>query len=124
MHKAKKEKIKHTFEIIHPFLVGLLLTLKGLEKIDHHYTKLGSIILLFAAILFCYSVYELIKKQHSKALTIMVHIFECIALLFTAWIYQDEGRHLLQYAMLLAATGFLVSVFVMLFKKPKGLKNH
>ena len=43
---------------------------------------------------------------------ILIHLFEGLASLFTAYIFFEEGKKYLQYGFLLAAIGFFISVYV------------
>ena len=47
---------------------------------------------------------------------ILIHLFEALASLFTAYIFYTDGKKYLQYVFVLAAIGFLVSVYVYIRK--------
>jgi TRAP-type uncharacterized transport system fused permease subunit len=106
-----KNKVLHS---IHHLLTGTALTLKGADKISHH-AVLGGIILLFGILILTFFIYTLIKKLHSDRFELMVRGFEAIASLFIAYIFFTEGKELIQYVFLIAAVGFITSIF--LYKK-------
>ncbi|MCE3281270.1 MAG: hypothetical protein K0Q66_7 [Chitinophagaceae bacterium] len=102
---------KKILDPIKHFLIGLALTLKGIDKIGHH-AVIGSIILGFGIIILACFVYLLITKRASSRFDLVLHWFEGIASLFTAYIYYDEGSKYLHYVFLLAAIGFFISVYM------------
>src|SRR5688500_17754259 len=87
------------------FLIGCVLTIKGIDKISHH-AIIGSILLIFGLIVLAYFFYSLFVKRPSERLTLLAHWFEAIAALFTAYIFFTEGATYLPYLFLLAAIGF------------------
>jgi hypothetical protein len=105
---ARRKEILHS---VKHFLIGTALTLKGADKIGHH-PLIGSIILLFGLIILVYFFYLLIKKHPSEKLGHIVHWFEAIASLFTAYIFFQEGATYLPWAFLLASIGFFISIYV------------
>jgi hypothetical protein len=110
---------KHLLHSIHHFLTGVVLTIKGVDKVSHH-AFIGGLILLFGVVILSFFVYTLIKKQHGQNLELMVRWFEALVALFMAYILFSEGRTLLPYAFLLAAIGFFTSIYVF-HKKVKGV---
>ena len=101
-------------EIIHSinhFIVGFVLSLKGITKLSHH-VVIGSIILLFGVIILGYFLYVVIKKHPSNSLSQTVHWFEALSCLFTAYILFEEGAKYLPYGFLLAAIGFFIAIYV------------
>ena len=101
---------------VHHLLIGFALTLKGLDKVSHH-PIIGSIILLFGLIILGYFLYIVIKKHTDKKLVYIIHWFEAIASLFTAYVFFKEGATYLPYAFLLAAAGFIIAIIVHHTKK-------
>ena len=105
--------LKHKYGTIAHIMTGAVLILKGYAKITDHYAGVGSIILLFGLAIIGYVIYESRQKKHSPLLVIAVHFFEGLALLFTTYVYFDEGKTYIQYLTLAAAIGFFVAVFIM-----------
>ena len=95
----------------HHLVVGFALTLKGLDKISHHFV-LGGIILLFGLIILVYFFYLIFKKHPLKKLDGIIHWFEAIASLFTAYVYWQEGATYLPYVFLAASIGFFIAIIV------------
>ena len=93
------------------FLIGIILTMKGIDKISHH-AVIGSIILSFGLIVLAYFFYSLFVKRPSQKLTLLAHWFEAIAALFTAYIFYTEGATYLPYLFGLAAIGFFIGIYV------------
>lgn len=93
------------------FLIGFILTMKGIDKLSHH-AVIGSIILAFGLIVLTYFFYSLFVKRPSETLTMLAHLFEAIAALFTAYIFYTEGATYLPYVFLLAAIGFSIGIYV------------
>lgn len=100
----------------HHLLIGFALTLKGIDKVAHH-PVIGSIILLFGIIILGYFLYIVIKKHPDNKLVYIIHWFEAIASLFTAYVFFEEGATYLPYAFLLAAVGFIIAIIVHHTKK-------
>lgn len=61
--------------------------------------------------------------MHSPYLQMLVHFFEGLALLFTTYVYIDEGKTYIQYATLAAGIGMFVTVYI-LYKKQKKYSLH
>ena len=111
------------FGTIAHLLTGFVLVLKGYAKITDHYPATGSIILLFGLAIFGYVYYEKRQRVHSPYLQMLVHFFEGLALLFTTYVYIDEGKTYIQYATLAAGIGMFVTVYI-LYKKQKKYSLH
>ena len=109
---AGKQKVLHS---IHHLLISVALILKGLSKFSHH-PVLGALITCFGLIILSYFIYLSYKRMESRAMHILIHLFEGFASLFTAYIFFVEGKKYLQYGFILAATGFFISVFVYIIK--------
>ena len=105
---AGKKQLLQSFTHL---LIGIALTLKGWDKIAHH-PVIGSIILAFGIIILLYFFYLNLKKHPNEKLDLIVHWFEGIAALFTAYIYYTEGSRYLHFVFLLAAIGFFVSIYI------------
>ena len=104
-------KNKHLLHSIHHLIVGLGLGLKGITKISHH-PVIGGVILLFGAIIIFYFLYLQLKKQANAKLNDLVHVFEALASLFTAYVFFKEGATYLPYVFLLASIGFFIAIYV------------
>lgn len=113
VQKSKSEHIHHLF-------TGLLLGLKGVDKISHGAPLLGSLVLLFGIVVVGYFIYSIKREQHNFTLKVLVHFFEAVALLFTAILLFQEGKKYVQYVTLAASIGFFVATAVMILKR----KNH
>ena len=110
---AKKSFSLH---MITHFILGCVLLLKGFDKVGHH-PFIGGIFLAFGIIILVYFFYVLLKGRESEKLALMVHWFEAIASLFTAYIFFEEGKTFLPYAFLLAAIGFFIAIYLHYRKK-------
>jgi uncharacterized membrane protein YfcA len=104
-------KSKPLLQFFQLFLIGTVLTMKGIDKISHHIV-IGSIILAFGIIILVYFFYSLLAKKPNEKLTLLAHWFEAIAALFTAYIFFTEGATYLPYLFLLAAVGFFIGIYV------------
>jgi TRAP-type uncharacterized transport system fused permease subunit len=114
-------KDRHFLHSIQHFLIGSALTLKGFDKLSHH-PFIGGIILSFGIIILIYFFYLLFKKHPSKKLSLLVHWFEAIAALFTAYIFFQDGAKYLPWMFLLASIGFFISIFVSMKKRRSETK--
>ncbi|MEO6167061.1 MAG: hypothetical protein ABIO46_07605 [Chitinophagales bacterium] len=115
--------LKHRYGTIAHVMTGAVLILKGYAKITAHYAGVGSIILLLGIAIIAYVIYESQQKEHSKLLTIAVHFFEGLALLFTTYVYIEEGKTYIQYLTLAASIGFFVAVVIMYMKYKKSVHH-
>jgi len=109
MKRTEKQSI---FHLMHHFIIGGVLTVKGYDKFGHH-PVLGSIIFLFGIIILSYCFWVVFRSGHSSTLPILFHLFDGLVLLFTAYIFFMEGKKYLPYASLLASIGFFISVYVL-----------
>jgi energy-coupling factor transporter transmembrane protein EcfT len=117
---AGKKQLVHS---IHHLMTGLVLILKGIDKISHHHALLGGLILLFGLIILSFFVYTVSHKKHSEKLELVVHWFEALVSLFIAYILFKEGKNLLPYVFLLAALGFFIAIFIHYRKTKSPAKN-
>ena len=109
----------HLLHSLHHLIAGLLLVVKGIDKISHH-VFIGSLFLLFGILILSFFFYVLFKKQHAETFELTFRWFEAIVSLFTAYIFFTEGKKYLPYGSLLAAIGFLISIYM--FHKQKRAK--
>lgn len=110
-----KNKLLHS---IHHLLIGIALTLKGVSKFAHHQV-LGGLIICFGLIVLSYFIYRITKQRESRTMHILIHLFEGVASLFTAYIFFVEGKKYLQYGFILAAIGFFISVYIYIIRHKK-----
>jgi uncharacterized membrane protein len=73
--------MKKKLVAVHHLMVGLLLLMKGVDKIQHHHS-------------------------------FIIHLFECIALCLTTYVYFKEGKNFLPYVTMAASIGFFVATLV------------
>src|SRR5688500_8445691 len=95
---------KQLLQYFHHLLLSGILLLKGWDKY-HHHPLIGGVIFTFGLIVLAYFLYMVVKRRESHVMHIVIHLFEAMAALFTAYIYLDEGKKYLPYGMLLAAIG-------------------
>ena len=104
-------KSSHRLDLMIHFLLGTTLILKGYDKFSHH-NLLGSVIFLFGIIVLGYFVFMIVKKQGSRMMHIVIHLFEAVVSLFIAYIFFEEGKKYVQYGFILAAIGFIIAAIV------------
>lgn len=97
---------------IHHFVVGVILLSKGYNKIQHHHDVIGWTILLLGIIIMAYFFLIKITQKKSSNFETTIHIFECIALLLTTYVYFQEGKSFLPYITLLASIGFFIATIL------------
>jgi hypothetical protein len=114
---------KHFRESIHHFFIGFILIVEGFDKL-HQQTIIGGLMLLFGITLLLYFVYVLIRKKQDFNLKIMAHLFEALTLLFTSYIYYNEGKIYLPYFNLAPSIALFISVVVMLYKRKKSIQTN
>lgn len=107
MHSTYKQDNKQFKKAIHHLIIGFLLMLKGSDKFVHH-QFIGGLMLLMGAIIIIYFLFDVIAERKSTALKRFVHLFEAIALFFTAYVYFTEGKTYLPYLTWMASLVFLV----------------
>jgi hypothetical protein len=107
---------KHILAAFHHFIVGFFLTIKGFDKFTHCHHLIGGFIFTFGIIILFYFLYEISAKKQGRTLKLLVHLFEGLALLFTSYIFFEDGKTYLPYITLTASIGFFISVVVIYFK--------
>ena len=113
---SKKHQVLHG---IYHFLVGFVFILKGTDKISHH-PFIGGLILLFGIITWTYFFYHVWRRKEGKTLSLLVHLFEGVALLFIAYIFYTEGAKYLPYVSLVSAIGFFIGAIVMINRQRRS----
>lgn len=106
---AKNKRLLHS---LHHLLIGSTLIIKGADKVSHHHNVIGGLILAFGIIIIVFFFYTLFKEHLNKNLTLMVHWFEALVALFTAYVFFTEGKTYLPWVFILAAIGFLVAIYI------------
>ena len=117
------DKIKTNLLSIQHLCVSLILIPKGIDKIQHHHDSIGWIILLMGIAILSYFIFQKISKTKNHFITIVVHLFESIALFLTSYVYFQESRIYLPYIILIAAIGYLFATIMHLFKINKKVEN-
>jgi TRAP-type uncharacterized transport system fused permease subunit len=100
----------HLLHSMHHLLTGTVL-IKGIDKISHH-SFIGSLFLLFGVLILGFFFYTITKKHHGQNMELIVHWFEALVCLFTAYIFFTEGKRLIPYVFLLAAAGFFIAIYM------------
>ncbi len=114
--------LNHRFGTLAHALTGFALALKGYTKMTDHHAVIGGIILFSGLVIIGYVLYERKQKTHSRMLGVGIHFLEGLALLFTSWVYFEEGKTYLPYVTLIAAIGFFITV-PFIYRKNKRLNN-
>ena len=109
-------KIKTNLLSIQHLCVALILIPKGIDKIEHHHSIIGWTILLMGITILGYFIFQKISKTKNHFITIVVHLFESIALFLTSYVYFQESRIYLPYIILIAAIGYLFATIMHLYK--------
>jgi FtsH-binding integral membrane protein len=112
--KNNKRGIKSLYHLI----IGISLIIKGLDKIEHHHSVIGIIVLFIGLAIIGYYAYINIRKKSNHILNIAVHLCEGLALLLTSYIYFKDGKTYLPYVLLVAGVGFII-VGIIHLKKGK-----
>jgi len=116
---SRKSLLKY---IYHP-IIAFSLIVKGYTKLISHHSIIGGIILAFGIIIFLYFLYLIWKKHADEKLTVMIHWFEAIAALLTAYVFFTEGARYIQYVFLLASIGFFIGIYIH-YKKVNSGQAH
>jgi len=98
-------------------LIAFVLCMKGSLKFPYN-NLLGGLMILFGLVVLAYFIYMVTVKRESRTMHIVIHLFEGLAALFTAYIFYDEGKKYLPFVFILAAIGFFISVFIFVRKHP------
>lgn len=112
--------LKHKLGTMAHTVTGLALALKGYAKLTDHHAVIGSIILISGLSIIGYVLYERRQQTHSRLLGTGIHFLEGLALLFTSWVYFEEGKTYLPYVTMAAAIGFFVTV-PLLYRRNRGM---
>lgn len=115
--------LKHKLGTLAHAVTGLALALKGYAKLTDHHAVIGSIILISGLTIMGYVLYDSRQQKHNKLLGTGIHFLEGLALLFTSWVYFEEGKTYLPYATLAAAIGFFATV-PLLYRKNRLNKKR
>jgi hypothetical protein len=114
---------KHFKKAIHHLIIGVLLILKGVDKYSDH-QFIGGCIVFMGTVIILYFMFDLIWKKEGIVLKSFVHLFEGLALFFTAYVYYKEGKTYLPYITWLASLVFMIWFFVDTIRGVKARKNN
>lgn len=113
MSRATHPRAAILQKVVH-FLTALILTLKGITKLEHPHGLWPAIVFFFAAALWILAITLLHDRlhRHERLLTASVYAIECIATAIVATLYFAEGKRALPFVTLLGALGFAIAFIV------------
>jgi hypothetical protein len=116
---------KHIKETVAHYLTGLIVIVKGFEKMEHFDEHPFIPIFLFAlgAFIIIATLCHRFFEQHVKEFKTLLHGCEFLVLCLVAYYYFVEGKKALPAAYLIAAIGHLVAAIVFYRKKVSAIKK-
>lgn len=100
-------KNKINLELIGHLLAAFALLLKGYDKIGHGHLAIGATLMLAGAIVVVFMIYAQRTGRGHRIASALVFLFEALAMALITYFYIEEGKHVVQYATLLAAAAYL-----------------
>lgn len=116
--------MKNKLLSIHHFIIGVILLSNGLDKIQNHHNLIGWTILLLGTIVLSFFIFIKVSKKPHSFLEIVIYFFESIALFLASYVYFQEGKLLLPYALMISGIGFLIATILHLKNTIKNLKTN
>ncbi len=114
--------MKNKLHSVHHLIVSVILMTKGFDKIQHHHSLIGWIILLLGILVLSYFIFSKLTKNPHSNFEFLVHLFESTALFLTSYVYFQEGKSILPYVTITAGIGFLIAAIIHL-KRHKKLES-
>lgn len=105
-------------------LAGLIVIIKGIDKIDHHHGLAGSILIGIGALILLMTLFHHRLAKRIKSFDGLVFLFEAIVLSIVSGLYLQDGKKALPLAYCLASLGYLVAAFRLYRRDKKITHSH
>jgi len=107
-------------EIISHIVTGLVVILKGIDKIGYpEKLWLAIMLILIGGIILSIGVFHHQIEPRLRNVKALVFICEGVVMGIVGYIYMHDGKSYIQYVCFVASIGFLVATLITLFKKKK-----
>ena len=104
LSKEKKSQLAH-------FLAAIIITVKGIDKIDHHHPIGGSILIGIGIVIFLLTIWHHRLASYIKSFDALVFLVEAIVLGIVSGLYVQDGKSALPIAYGMAAVGYLFAAY-------------
>ncbi len=101
------------FRSLQHLISGAVLALKGFDKLQQSHLYIGAVLFALGIFVLAYFAFDrLTPDRGAKWLATIVHASEGFAFMSLAYLYFEEGKSYLPFAVLVAAVGFLAAALV------------
>lgn len=107
-------------EVISHIVTGIVVILKGVDKVEHP-EKLwfGIILILIGAIISSIGIFHHKVEHYIKNIKSLVFLCESAVMGIVGYIYMHDNKTYIQYACFAASAGFLIAAILNIVKKRK-----
>lgn len=110
-------KNRHKLTIFLHILTAFILLLKGYDKLEHHHTTGGYVLIGLGLLILLLTLAGAKAGLSHKGVTLATYSIESAALLVVFFLYLKDGKQLLPYVYLVASIMYLVAFILSVRKK-------
>lgn len=92
-------------------LAGLIIIVKGVDKIDHHHSRAGSLLIGIGLVIFLMTLFHHRLAKHIKSFDSVVFLVEAIVLGIIGGLYFQDGKKALPIVYCLGSIGYLIAAY-------------
>ena len=92
-------------------LAGLIIMIKGVDKIDHHHSQAGGILIGIGLLIMLITLFHHRLAKHIKSFDSLVFLAEAVVLGIVSGLYFQDGKKALPVAYCLASIGYLIAAY-------------
>jgi hypothetical protein len=103
-------------------LAGLIIIIKGVDKIDHHHGQAGGFLIGTGFLIMLLTLFHHQLAKYIKSFDSVVFLIEAIVLGIVSGLYFQNGKKPLPMAYCLVSIGYLIAAYR--FYRRAGQTNH
>lgn len=117
---AENNPQKLNAEAISHIATGIVIILKGVDKLEHpEKLWLGIVLILIGILISSIGAFHHTVEHYIKNIKPLVFVCESIVMGIVGYIYMHDNKTYIQYACFAASLGFLIAAILNLVKKKK-----
>ncbi|GAB4032293.1 hypothetical protein [Spirosoma gilvum] len=105
-------------------LAGVVIMIKGVDKIDHHHPATGWTLIVIGLGVFSLTLLHHRLARHIKSFDGLVFFIEAIVLGIVSAMYFQDGKKALPFAYLIASIAYLFAAYRMYQRDQKTVPHH
>ncbi|GAB4003897.1 hypothetical protein GCM10028808_00440 [Spirosoma migulaei] len=105
-------------------LAGVIISIKGIDKIEHHHEIMGSVLIGIGVVIIGLTIYHHRLAKYIKSFDALVFLVEAIVLSIVSILYLQDGKKALPIAYIVASLAYLVAAYRSYHRDKKAISHH